>query len=78
MSAESFSLFVEKNGAFLLTMSTVFTGCISGMLVYVLKSRCTTIKLCWGCFNCEREVIPSNQLNITTSPTPSISSADIV
>lgn len=78
MSSESFSSFVRENSAFLLTISTVFTGCISGMLVYMLKSRCTNITCCWGGFNCEREVIPANRLDIVSSPAPSVSSADIV
>lgn len=80
MSSESFSNFVEKNGAFLLTITSVFSGCISGLFVYILKSRCRTINCCWGGFTCARDVIPSAELNTITmsSSPPSVSSADVI
>ena len=79
--SETFSGFVEKNGAFILTFAGVITGCISGLFVYVLKSRCTNIQCCWGGFNCTREVVPPAQFATITSSSPApstVSSADII
>lgn len=47
--------FIERNGTWLLTIVATVGTCISGLLVYVLKSRCTHIKFC-GC-ECRRDVV---------------------
>ena len=47
--------FVERNGAWLLSVVGIAGTCVSGLLVYFLKSRCTSIKCC-GC-ECERQVL---------------------
>ena len=49
------------NESFLLTMTGLFMGCFSGLLVYCLKSRCRRIECC--CLKLERDTIPSNELN---------------
>ena len=46
--------FIERNGTWLLTMVTAVGACVSGLLVYMLKSRCTHIK-CF-CIECDRSV----------------------
>ena len=38
--------FVERNGAWLLSVLGVLTACVSGILAYFLKSRCSHIKCC--------------------------------
>lgn len=51
--------FVERNGAWLLSILGVIMTCVSGITVYMLKSRCRTIKCC-GC-ECERDVLDLTQ-----------------
>ncbi len=58
--------FIERNGAWLLSVFGIISACISGMLVYFLKSRCRTIKCCG--MECERDV-----LDLTTVPESAIS-----
>ena len=60
--------FLEKNGTILVTMIGMFTACISGVAVYFLKSRCSEIRVCWGCIKCIREPLPVNMLEISASP----------
>ena len=47
-----FSEFIDKNDTFILTFFGLFSSCVAGCLVYLLKSRCTRIKC--GCVACER------------------------
>ena len=47
--------FVERNGAWLLSVLGVATACVSGMLAYFLKSRCSRIRCCG--MECERDVL---------------------
>lgn len=59
--------FVERNGAWLLSVFGVIAACMSGMLAYFLKSRCSRIKCCG--FECERDVldlerVPDDQLQV--------------
>tara|TARA_R110000782_G_scaffold60907_1_gene125735 strand:- start:550 stop:831 length:282 start_codon:yes stop_codon:yes gene_type:complete len=53
---------------------------IGGLLLICFKSRCTNVKLCWGCYNCERSVAdiedsedsakPNETPATTPAPTP--------
>ena len=59
--------FIERNGAWLLSLVGIIVTCFSGLLAYFLKSRCQTIKFC-GC-ECERDVlnlerVPESQLKV--------------
>ena len=47
--------FVERNGAFILSMIGLCGAAASAMLVYMLKSRCRYIKCCG--VECERDVL---------------------
>ena len=47
--------FIERNGAWLLSVLGVTTACVSGVLAYFLKSRCSRIKCCG--VECERDVL---------------------
>lgn len=60
--------FLEKNGALVVTMIGMFTACISGVAVYFLKSRCSEIRLCWGCIKCIREPLPVDMVEISATP----------
>ena len=48
--------FVERNGAWLLTVMGCLVSCVGASFAYALKSRCTKIKCC--CAYCERELMP--------------------
>ena len=59
--------FLERNGAWLLTVIAGFTGCFGMVLTYFLKSRCKRIQ-CWG-VSCVRDVIelPAADVHISSS-----------
>ena len=50
--------FIERNGAWLLTVLGIVSACVSATLVYFLKSRCRSIKCCG--MECERDVLDLN------------------
>jgi len=60
--------FLERNGTFLLTALGLMGGCAGSMMVYFLKSRCSEIKLCWGCVNCVREPLPADAIEVSANP----------
>ena len=60
--------FLEKHGAWLLTIIGIATGCFGTLLVYFLKSRCKKLRL--GCIECDRGVLaldPADTGVISTS-----------
>lgn len=57
---ESFTKFIEINGTWVITFTGILSACVSGTLVYFLKSRCTRIKC--ACVSCEREPISEDNL----------------
>lgn len=63
--------FVERNGAWILSVLGIFGAAVSAMLVYMLKSRCSYIKCCG--VECERDV-----LNLETRPNVELNSRRIV
>lgn len=60
MSDEYSPDFVERNGAWLLSVLGISMTCISGVLVCVLRSRCRTIKCCG--LECERDVLDASHV----------------
>lgn len=65
--------FIERNGAWVLSMLGVVLGCVSAILAYFLKSRCTKIKCCGA--ECTRDVldlerVPEQNMQFP-APTPS-------
>ena len=63
--------FIERNGAWLLTIVGVMTGCFGGLLTFFLKSRCTTIKFCG--VQLDRQVIDlaADETEVGMQPTTS-------
>ena len=57
---ETFTKFIETNGTWVLTFTGILTACISGTLVYFLKSRCSRISCCFA--TCEREPLSEDAL----------------
>ena len=47
--------FVERNGAWLLSLIGIVATCFTALLAYFLKSRCVSIR-CWG-VECVRDVL---------------------
>jgi len=57
------------NGSFVVVIFGMLGACGAGILSFMLKSRCRTISCC--CIKCERDVIPTNELNnIEVIPIP--------
>ena len=50
--------FIERNGAWLLTVIGAAAGCMGTVLTYLLRSRCSKIS-CWGA-ECVRDVVKLN------------------
>ena len=59
---DSFTRFVEINGAWVLSFSAVLSACVSGTFIYFLKSRCSRIK-CF-CIECNRDVVSEDRLQL--------------
>lgn len=55
-----FNEIISTNGAFILTFTGLLGSCCTATLVYVLKSRCTSIKCCG--FSCERQPLTATEL----------------
>jgi len=61
--------FIERNGAWVLTIVGVGVGCVGTLFTYLLKSRCSKIGFCG--LNCERDVVKLNQSQIQVQSTSS-------
>ena len=61
--------FIEKNGAWLLTVIGLLTGCVGATLTYFLKSRCKRIKVCG--LSCDREPLAIETTEIEVKQNPS-------
>jgi hypothetical protein len=59
---------LERNSTFLLTLFGMVGGCMGSIMVYFLKSRCSEIKLCWGCVNCIRQPLPADMIEVSANP----------
>ena len=59
-----FHLFIQENGTWLLSFLGILGGCCTGLTVYFLKSRCSHIKLCCGCVECDRTPLPADRVSI--------------
>jgi len=59
--------FIQKNGAWLISIIGLFSACVGAMLTYFLKSRCSEIK-CFG-LSCKRQVIDlaANEVEVTSA-----------
>lgn len=57
---------VERNGAWLLSLVGLLSSCGAGLLVYALKSRCTKIRCCG--VECERDVIALDATQVSIQP----------
>ena len=55
--------FLEKHGAWVLTIIGVATGCLGTLFAYFLKSRCKKIKACG--FECDRDVLDAKDVQVT-------------
>lgn len=55
---------MELSESGLITIIGLVGSGLSAMLIYFLKSRCSTIKCC-GCMECEREVLQEIQATVS-------------
>lgn len=44
------------NGTFWITIATLLTGSVALSIRYCLKSKCSNIRLCYGCLEIDRAV----------------------
>ena len=58
--------FEEFDSVFWITLATLFTGSIALCIRYSLKSKCDTVKCCWGGFEIHRNV----ELEVSEVETP--------
>ncbi len=58
--------FLERNGAWLLTVIGMGVGTLGTVLTYFLKSRCSRIK-CWG-VECVRDVVKLSAAQVEVVP----------
>lgn len=58
---ETFTKFVELNSGFIITFFGMIGACVSGTLVYFLRSRCTRVK-CF-CLECIRQPISEENMS---------------
>ena len=61
--------FIERNSAFLLSAIGIVAGCAGGLVAYLLKSRCTSLRCC--CVECIRQPLTAQELEIVTAATSS-------
>ena len=52
--------------SFILAVLGLFGGGGSALLIYFLKSRCSSIRMC-GCIHCDREVLPEVEATVSQS-----------
>lgn len=55
MSSSYEADFIERNGAWLLSIFGILTACGGGIMAYMIRSRCTKIRCCG--IECERDVV---------------------
>ena len=56
--------FLEANQTFLLTVIGIGGSSITVLLAYFLKSRCSSISVCWGFLSCIRKPLPIDATDI--------------
>lgn len=52
------------NGTFILSTLAILGGGGAACLAFMLRSRCSRIKLCFGLIDCVREPIPAEQVEM--------------
>ena len=54
------------NGTFIITMTGIIGGGCGACLAFLLKSRCSRIKLCCGGVDCVREPLSAAEIQVMT------------
>lgn len=54
------------SGAELVALIAVIGTTTGGILTTLFHSRCSKIVCCWGCLNCDREVMNQENDNLNT------------
>ena len=55
-------------GAELIGIIAVVGTTISSILVTLFHSRCKTVRMCWGCADCERDIIHGEEEAVIAEP----------
>lgn len=56
--------FIEANETFILTVVASGSATLVAVLAYFLKSRCSSISVCWGFLSCIRKPLPIDTTEI--------------
>ena len=61
--------YVEFGSTFWITLATLLTGSIALCVRYCLKSKCTNVRLCFGCIDIDRavELEQNEEIEITNN-----------
>lgn len=63
----------EFGGTFWITIATLLTGSLALCVRYCLKSKCSNIRICYGCFEIDRAVeLEQNEIIEMTENTNNI------
>tara|TARA_R110000823_G_scaffold259789_3_gene380844 strand:- start:985 stop:1191 length:207 start_codon:yes stop_codon:yes gene_type:complete len=61
----------ELTPSFIITLTGMVGAGLGLLLVTCLKSRCSNVQFCWGLIDCQRQVIPANELGLVNIATGS-------
>lgn len=64
--------YYEFNAVFFITIISIISGCISLILRYCLKSRCTNFKCCWGLIDIKKNNNDIEEGNLEVPEIPNI------
>lgn len=59
--------FLEQHETFILTIIGIGGSGLGVLLAYFIKSRCSKIKLCFGCLKCDRTPLDIDKTEIKTN-----------
>jgi hypothetical protein len=60
------------DGVFFLSLGTLFITAISVCLGFALKSKCSNVKLCFGCLEIERDIDAEVDVEMALPPVPPV------
>ncbi len=65
--------FIQKNGAWLISVIGIASACVGGIFTYFLKSRCTEINVC-GILGCKRApvALEASDIEVGTETNPEV------
>lgn len=73
------SLYINNfNGVFFLSLGTLFISAMGVCFAYALKSKCSNVKICFGCLEIDRDVELEADMEMNASTLPTTTSTTAV